>query len=114
MSSNTIEELEKVADRVVFISKGKIVDIGDVKKIDNETFNDYKIEFLNKKDYQSSLKHKFFILLKKKDEMNQISIRIEKNNLNKLFEFLKGKKIKFISQIPYDLQTYFDERRKEN
>ena len=49
ISSNSIEELERVCDRVFFISQGKIINEADVNKIKNVSFRDYKIEF--KKEY---------------------------------------------------------------
>lgn len=47
-----------------------------------------------------------------KNNDHQLVIRINKKDVNKLFTDLKGKDIKFITQLPYTLQTYFDESRK--
>ena len=44
MSSNTVEELERVCDKVALVSQGRIVDIADVNAIRNRSLRDYKIE----------------------------------------------------------------------
>ncbi len=109
MTSNTIEELEKVCDRVVFINKGKISCLVDCNEIRNRTLRDYKIEFIKSDDYK-----KFSDLYKKqiiKDQpkYNQVTIRIESKSIDEMMKNLKDKDLKFLSQRPYSLQTYFDE-----
>ena len=37
MSSNSIEELERVSDKVALLNKGKIVDVADMNDIKNKT-----------------------------------------------------------------------------
>lgn len=112
MSSNTIEELEKVADKVALISKGRIVEVVDVNKIKNRPLRDYKIEFNKKEEFESFKKNYSKNCIKIKNNDHQLVIRINKKDVNELFLKLKGKDIKFITQLPYTLQTYFDESRK--
>lgn len=112
MSSNTIEELEKVADRVVFLSKGKIIDIVETKTIKERRFRDYKIEFLDKRDYQEFVKIYGDKAYRRKDEHNQLTVRLDNLDIKKMLGDLEGKKLKFISEVPYTLQNHFDENRK--
>lgn len=113
MSSNSVEELEKVCDKVIKISNGKIVTIADMNNIKNVDFRDYKIEFTNKTDYSSFIKGRKDIT-RLQPQFNQVSIRIKLSELNKLFSNLESKKIKFMSYTPYTLTKYFDEVSKRS
>ena len=112
MSSNTIEELERVCDRVAYMSNGKIIDIADVHEIQNRTKRDLKIEFADKKDYTGFINGRKDII-RLQEKYNQATIRIEKNELPLLFEDLTNYKVKFISEVKYNLSTYFTEQRKK-
>ena len=111
ISSNTIEELERVCDKVAYMSNGRIIDVAVVSDIKNRKERDYKIEFENKSDYQKFIKNRKDII-RKQEEYNQLTIRINKNNIDELFKELTKYKVKFISEIKYNLTTYFAERRK--
>lgn len=111
VTSNSIDELERVCDRVAYMTNGRIVDVAVVSDIKNRKERDFKIEFLNKDDYQKFIKtHKG--ITRRQDEYNQATIRILKDNIDDLFIELAKYKIKFISEVKYNLTTYFDERRK--
>ncbi len=111
MSSNTIEELERVCDKVAYMSQGKILDIADVHAIKARNQRDLKIEFENQKDYQSFLKGRKDIL-RKQEQYNQVTVRVNKEDIPALFSHLEKYKIRFISEVKYNLTTYFNERRK--
>lgn len=111
MSSNAIEELERVCDKVAYLSNGKIIDIVDVKKIKERDKRDYKIEFKSKNDFQSFVKEKKNII-RKQDDFNQVTIRVDKKEIVNLLKELANYDVKFISEVKYDLSTYFNERRK--
>ncbi len=111
MSSNTIEELERVCDKVAYMSQGKILDIADVHEIKARKQRDLKIEFENQKDYQSFLKGRKDIL-RNQTQFNQVTIRIDKEKIPTLFAELEKYKVRFISEVKYNLTTYFTERRK--
>lgn len=110
MSSNTVEELERVCDRVALISKGRIVDIADVNAVKNRSFRDYKIEFNDAVDYQNFIQGRSDIR-RLKPQYNQVVIRIDKSKDEDLLKNLSEKNVKFFTEIPYSLNTYFDERR---
>lgn len=110
MSSNSIEELERVSDRVALIKNGKIVDIADMNEIRNRTLRDYKFDFKTEEDYKAFQKLDFNII-RLQDEFNQVTVRIEASEVNKLFKALNNYQIRFISEIQYNLASYFKERR---
>lgn len=112
MTSNSEEELERVSDRVLLLSNGRINDLVSLSEIKNRTCRDYKIEFYDDDEYVDYLKlNKQF--LKIKPSMNQVIVRCEKKDLENLFKELAKYKIKFISEQPYNLSNYFSEKRKE-
>lgn len=110
MSSNSVEELERVSDKVALMNKGKIVDIADMNDIKNRKFRDYKVDFINHDDFINFQKLNFNII-RIQEEYNQVTIRIEKENINKLLKELSKYPVKFISEIQYTLSSYFKERR---
>lgn len=112
MSSNTIDELEKVADRVIFLSKGKIIDMVETKTIKERKFRDYKIEFVNKRDYELFLKDYEEKAIRRKDDHSQMTVRLFDSEVNKMLLDLRGKHLKFLAEMPYTLQDHFDENRK--
>ena len=111
MSSNTIEELEKVSDYVALISKGKLVDIADCEAIKNRPFRDYKIEFLNERDYLFMRKKYEPYIIRDQEKYHQLTLRYPKEKAGELLRNLTSTPLKFLSEVPYSLQTYFDESR---
>ena len=116
MSSNTIEELERVCDRVALISKGQIIDIADVSKVKNRPVRDFKIEFANATDYKEYIKGRHDII-RSQPQYHQVTVRIPKKDLPKELTKLDQYDLHFLSEVPYTLRNYFDEalaKRKEN
>ncbi len=111
MTSNTIEELERVCDHVLYLSGGKIVDQADVDKVKNRDCRDYKIEFENEEDFLSFIQGKDNILRMKKQYL-QVVLREKKDEIPLLLNELENYKVKFISEVKYNLTNYFEERRK--
>lgn len=111
MSSNIIEELEKVSDYVALISKGKLIDVADCEAIKKRPFRDYKIEFLNERDYLFMKKKYAAYILRDQEKYQQLTLRYPKERLGELLRSLTATPLKFLSEVPYNLQTYFDESR---
>ena len=111
MSSNTIEELERVCDRVAMMSKGKIIDIADVEAIKKRPERDFKIEFVTEKDYEdfALTRHD---LIRVQPKYHQVTVRCQKEAIPALLDALKGKDVKFMTEVPYTLATYFNERQQ--
>jgi len=112
MSSNTIEELERVCDRVALITQGRVLDIADVSAIQDRYFRDYKIEFADDASYLSFLKGREDVL-RVKPEYDQVTIRVDKDGLSALFDELEHYPVKYLTEVKYTLSDYFDEKRKE-
>lgn len=110
MSSNTVEELERVCDKVAMISQGRVVDIAYVNSIKNRSFRDYKIEFNDQKDFQEFIKGREDVR-RIQPQFNQVTIRIDKEKDEALLRDLAQRNVKFFSEVPYTLNTYFEERR---
>lgn len=114
ISSHLYEELEKIADRVALIDKGRIVDVVNMREITHRQTSEYKIEFNKREDYEIFKTLKYDIIRDQK-EYNQITLSIEKKKLNNLFKDLKQYDIKFISEEKYTLEKYFNQKfSKEN
>ena len=109
MSSHMFEEMEDTCDRVALISNGHIVDIANMDEIRNRPLNDFKIEFNNKNDYLK-FKEKEYKIIRDQDEFNQVTIEIDKSQVNDLFKELKNYDVKFISEVKYTLEKYFKEK----
>jgi ABC-2 type transport system ATP-binding protein len=116
ISSHLYEELEKIADRVMLIDKGKIINITDMNEIRNRPVADFKIEFNSKEDYEKFLLLDYKIT-RKQSQYNQVTINIDKKDIQKLFKDLKNFDVKFISEVKYTLEKHFIkiiENQKEN
>lgn len=110
MSSNSIEELERVSDKVALLNKGKIVDVADMNDIKNRPFRDYKIDFIKEEDFLK-FKELGFNIIRIQEQYNQVTCRVYLNDLNNFLKEVSKYKVKFISEINYNLSTYFKERK---
>ena len=116
MSSHMFNEMEDNCDRVVLINNGRIVDIADMNEIRHRKTKDFKIEFLNKTDYEKFKKLKYNVIRDQK-QYNQVTINIKNEEIDGLFKDLKNYKLKFISEVKYTLEKHFNEimkKEKEN
>jgi ABC-2 type transport system ATP-binding protein len=110
MSSHMFDELESVCDRVAFLKEGHIIDIVELSKIrGNERIKEYKIEFVNDEDYRAFLGNAFDVK-RRQDEYRQATITIPDDDINELFSVLSALQVKFITQKPQTLETYFNEK----
>lgn len=111
ISSNTIEELERVSDKVAMISKGRIVAIADMNEIKHRHFRNYKIEFKKDDEYLNFLKTREDII-RVQPEYNQVTIKCDLYKIPELLNEVSNYDIKFISEVKYNLTNYFTEIRK--
>lgn len=110
MSSNSIEELERVCDKVALLNKGKIVDVADMNDIKNRNFRDYKIDFINQEDFLK-FKDLGFNIIRIQEQYNQITARVPLEDIDNFLNEVSKYRVKFISEINYNLSTYFKERK---
>ena len=115
MSSQMFDELEGLCDRVAMILNGYIIDIVEVSKIKNRGFRTFKVEFTNPTDYKNFKRRKFEIV-RDQEKYNQVTVKVDSDNVNELFKALTHYDVKFISEVKYNLEKYFREvliRQKE-
>lgn len=112
MSSQMFDELETTCDRVALIFDGRIVDIADINALKNSESKAYKIEFKEREEYLKFKRLKFNII-RDQEKYSQVTIRIEDKKLNHLFKVLKNYKLKFISEVKFNLEKHFKEILQE-
>ncbi len=106
MSSHSFEELETTCDKACLISDGRIIDICNMNAIHHRKTKDFKIEFYNAADYQSFIDGRNDIT-RLQPQYNQATVRIDSDRTAELLMVLKGKNVKFISELPYTLEMHF-------
>lgn len=107
MSSHMFDEVEDTCDKVALIKDGKIIAIKDTNEIKHNEEKNYKIEFNSYEDYKKFISEKFKII-NKKENKNQVTININDKDINILTKTLKSYNIKFITEIKYTLEKYFN------
>lgn len=116
MSSHMFEELESTCDRVALIGNGRIADVAVMNEIRNRPQKEYKIEFNEAKDYES-FKTLGYNIIRDQPQYKQVTVKIDRSEISKLFQDLNGKNIHFISEIKYNLEKHFKQilsTQKEN
>jgi len=108
MSSHNFEELEGTCDKVALISDGRIIDVCDMKRINDPDEKEFKIEFNKENDYRNFLKESYKVI-RTQDVYNQATIKIASGATAELLKTLNGYDVKFISEIPYTLERHFKE-----
>lgn len=106
MSSNTFEEVERVCDRVIYISEGKVVsdiDINDVKKQDLRIF---KAKFADNEYFSHEKKSSYFF--KANEENKEIFYIVKRSDINKLINKLSDLNITNMSEYNFSLKEYID------
>jgi ABC-2 type transport system ATP-binding protein len=106
MSSHMFDEIENSCDRVGIIKHGRIVATIDPKDIKHAERKTFKIEFLNRDDF-NSMRNESFKIRESRPENNQIILDVDDARSGELFAALNKRKVKFISEIKHDLEEYF-------
>jgi ABC-2 type transport system ATP-binding protein len=112
MSSHMFNEMEETCDRVALVSDGHIIDVADMNEIRNRKTSEFKIEFNDKESFEKFRNSKFKII-RTQEKYNQVTIQIDKNDINILFKDLKELNVKFISEVKYTLERHFKEIMEE-
>lgn len=107
MSSHMFEEVESTCDKVALIKDGRIIAVKSTKEIRHSEEKTYKIEFNSNEDYKKFLSEEFNIV-DKRDNQNQVIININDKNINTLTKVLIGYNLKFMTEIKYTLEKYFN------
>ena len=110
ISSHMFEELEEYCDRVGLIVNGKILDIADVNRIKNYEYRLYKIEFETEDSYRRFMSLNRYEILRNQEDFHQLTIRVNVKDVNHMVEVLSAYELKYIREIRYDLNAYFEEQ----
>ena len=71
---------------------------------------DYKIDFIREEDFLK-FRELGFNIIRIQEQYNQVTCRVNLNDLNNFLKEVSKYKVKFISEINYNLSTYFKERK---
>lgn len=118
LSSHIFSEVDATCDRIAIIKDGKIVSefIANDLKHNNTKF--YKIEFLNKEDFERFVKEnsnsKILSIEKQKPNTNMVLICTKDENINDVVEILSHYQTKEFSNIKETLEDYFMKFYKED
>ena len=113
MSSQMFDELEQTCDKVALIFEGHIVDIADVNKLKNLPYKMYKVEFLDRAEYEKFKKLNFEIV-RDQEKYSQVTVKVGNGEMHKLLQTLKNYHLKFIAEVNYNLEKYFMEVLKKH
>lgn len=108
ISSNSYPELSLLCDKVALISQGHLMTVADNNAIQNRDEQDYKIEFLDHDNF-ARFRNEWFRITKVREDINQLTVEVRKKELTTLFQRLKLYQVKYLTQVPYTLETYLDD-----
>ena len=111
MSSHMFEELESTCDRVTLISNGHILSVADMEGIRNPAVRKYKIEFETAQDYEA-FRALGFDIVRDQPQYRQYTVSLGADRLDALFRALKPLRVRFLSEVKYNLARYFSEELK--
>jgi ABC-2 type transport system ATP-binding protein len=106
LTSHYMNEIEELADRIAFINKGRIIDIGSIKEVKMKKFGTYEviITMAEIRDKQFLLKNEFKI------KGNKISKYISNDkNISEVLSLIesRGLKITFVETRKPTMDDYF-------
>lgn len=115
MSSHMFDEVEELCDEVALIKTGEIVAVKSTKEILHSSTKCFKIEFKDMANYRNFIS-KDFDFVNQIENKNQTTVKIDDSNINYLFEELSKCKVKFMKELKYNLENYFNDlyNPKEN
>ena len=96
------------------IKDGKIIAVKATNEVKHHEEKVYKIEFRSQEDYVKFLSEPFDFV-ETRESQNQTIVNIHDSQINTLFGTLKKYDIKFMTEMKYTLERYFqslDEREE--
>ena len=116
MSSHMFDEVESTCDRVAMIKEGKIIAVKATEEVKHHEEKVYKIEIRSQEDYVRILSEPFNFV-ETRESQKQVILKIHDSQINMLFKTLKNYDIKFMTEMKFTLERYFqslDGRGKSN
>ncbi|PWM71269.1 MAG: ABC transporter ATP-binding protein [Bacillota bacterium] len=108
MSSHIFQEIETTCDKVALIKNGELVDVADMEKIRNHDVKTFKIALKDRAELHKFLQSDF-AFGRLNEERNETEVSLHKSLLNKLFAALRDYDVRYVAEVKYDLEKYFDE-----
>lgn len=108
MSSNTFEEIERVCNRVIYISEGKIVTDIDITDLNKENLRVFKVKFSDIENF--SHEKNVSEVFRCKEEKNELFYVIKKDDINRFLKRISIYKINGISEYSFSLKEYMDSK----
>ena len=111
MSSHLFDEVERSCDFVAIIKEGKIIAQNSIADIMREEVKEFKLEFISSKDFErfASEAGNTYTISGQHKEKNQIFVKIEDKDINRLIRSLNEYQLKSMTEIKYSLEQYFKE-----
>ena len=106
MSSHMFDEVEETCDRVAMIKDGRLIDVKATDEVKHHQEKVYKIEFKSQEDYARFLTESFHFS-ETRESQNQVILTIHDRQINTLFGRLKTYDIKFMTEMKFTLEKYF-------
>lgn len=113
MTSNTIEELEKVCTKICFMSKGKLLFTANKDDIYSTPLKDYEVTLLDKDDYKDLIKNKDYRIVKNNEDKKAIRFRINIDKTKNFLNMISKYKIRYLNIYPYNLSSFFEDKMEE-
>lgn len=108
MSSNTFEEIERVCNRVIYISEGKIVTDIDITDLNKENLRVFKVKFSDIENF--SHEKNVSEVFRCKEEKNELFYVIKKDDINRFLKRISIYKINGIAEYSFSLKEYMDSK----
>ena len=111
MSTHLFEEVEDTCDQVALIKGGRIIDVKSTREIRHNENKTFKIEFLAPECYRKFTTYNLgegIDFVEKRPVQDQVIIRVNDANINRLFVLLRNYHVKFLREIKYTLAQYFN------
>jgi len=111
MSSHLFDEVERSCDFVTIIKEGKIIAQNSIAEVMREEMKEFKLEFVSSEDYErfASEAGNIYTISSQHKEKNQILVKVEDKDINRLIRALNEYQLKSMTEIKYSLEQYFKE-----
>ena len=108
MSNHMFDELEETCDYVGFIDNGHLIDIVDIKELNNQPKREYVVVFDSKDDYLKFIKNDYEVVSSNEEEL-MIRFVIDVLKTKEFINAISKSHIKSLNEVKYSLQRYFME-----
>lgn len=109
MSSHIFKELEDTCDRVMFIHKGRQIDMADKSLFDKEMPKMYRIGFNSPDDHRNFVEHTRFTPKHQNRHFLHGDFLVEEDRIGEWFGEVSEYDLRYMKYKPFTLETYYTE-----